>query len=121
MFRARLACYRGRADRVRTLFFEKTQARELSVKRVTKLFLIGLALAAAAQPGLVVGCAACYGQDSGPMARGMNWGILSLLGIIVSVLAGVAGFFIYLANRSANLPAASVAEQQLAGTEAYNS
>ena len=45
-------------------------------------------------------CAACFGQDSGPMAQGMNWGILSLLGIIVSVLVSVAGFFVYLARRS---------------------
>lgn len=47
-------------------------------------------------------CAACFGQDSGPMAQGMNWGIFSLLGIIVSVLVSVAGFFVYLARRSAS-------------------
>ena len=46
-------------------------------------------------------CAACYGQSDAPMAQGMNWGILSLLGIIGLVLGGVAGFFIYLARRAA--------------------
>jgi flagellar basal body-associated protein FliL len=35
------------------------------------------------------------------MAAGMNWGIMSLLVIIVSVLAGVAAFFVFLAKRSA--------------------
>jgi hypothetical protein len=35
----------------------------------------------------------------------MNWGILSLLGMIVVVLGGVAGFFIFLARRSAVLAA----------------
>jgi hypothetical protein len=48
-------------------------------------------------------CAACYGQSDSPMAAGMNWGIVSLLGIIVVVLGGVASFFIVLARRSAAL------------------
>jgi hypothetical protein len=37
------------------------------------------------------------------MASGMNWGIMSLLGVIVLVLGGVASFFIYLAKRSAKV------------------
>ena len=51
-------------------------------------------------PSAVRACAACAGQSDSPMAQGMNWGIFSLLGIIVLVLAGVAGFFIYLARRN---------------------
>ena len=39
------------------------------------------------------------------MAQGMNWGILSLLAVIVVVLGGVAGFFVHLARRSAVLSA----------------
>jgi len=50
-------------------------------------------------------CAACYGQSDAPMAQGMNWGILSLLAVIVVVLGGVAGFFVHLARRSAVLSA----------------
>lgn len=38
----------------------------------------------------------------------MNWGIFSLLGVIVAVLGGVAGFFVYLARKSAALNAASL-------------
>ena len=69
--------------------------------------LLGAAFAISAlQPSSVWACAACYGQDSGPLASGMNWGIASLLGMIVVVLGGVAGFFIYLARRSAALGAA---------------
>jgi hypothetical protein len=34
------------------------------------------------------------------MAAGMNWGILSLLAMIVVVLGCVAGFFVFLARRS---------------------
>jgi hypothetical protein len=39
------------------------------------------------------------------MAQGMNWGILSLLAVIVVVLGTVAAFFIYLARRAAELSA----------------
>ncbi len=62
----------------------------------------GLLLAWA--PGSALACAACYGQSDAPMAQGMNWGILSLLGIIVAVLGGVASFFVYLARRMASAP-----------------
>ena len=91
------------------------------MKHTFKLLMAGFAMGLASQPRLVWACAACYGQDSGPMAQGMNWGIFSLLVIIVSVLATVAGFFVYLANRSASLTATKAAEQKLAGTEAFNS
>ena len=55
-------------------------------------------------PASVRACAACYGQSDSPMAKGMNWGIMSLLGIIIMVLAGVAGFFIHLVRRSDRMP-----------------
>ena len=51
------------------------------------------------------------------MAQGMNWGIFSLLGIIVFVLAGVAGFFVYLANRSAQPPEEAVSPKLANSTE----
>jgi len=64
-------------------------------------------------------CAACFGQSDSAMAAGMNWGILSLLVIIVSVLGGVAGFFIFLARRAAvvNGPSAAVAAFGVASSE----
>ena len=49
------------------------------------------------------------------MAQGMNMGIFSLLAVIVSVLAGVAGFFIYLARKSGQV-AATVPQEQLQAT-----
>jgi hypothetical protein len=39
------------------------------------------------------------------MAAGMNWGILTLLAMILFVLGGVAAFFIFLARRSAAMAA----------------
>ncbi len=58
----------------------------------------------------LLACAACFGQSDSALAQGMNWGILSLLGMIVLVLGGVAGFFIYLARKTAAL--APAAEEQ---------
>ena len=49
------------------------------------------------------------------MAKGMNWGILSLLAVIGVVLGGVVSFFVYLAKRSATV-AADPAKLGLAGT-----
>jgi hypothetical protein len=89
----------------------------MSISTRRKSFLGSLVLLLMAQPRLLWACAACYGQDSGPMAQGMNWGILSLLGIIVSVLVGVAAFFVYLANRSAHLPADGVPQELASSTE----
>ena len=59
---------------------------------------IALALAVLAPPPLFA-CAACYGQSDSPLAQGMNWGIFTLLGVVVTVLAGVAGFFVYLIRK----------------------
>ena len=53
----------------------------------------------------LLACAACFGQSDSALAQGMNWGILSLLGMIVLVLGGVAAFFIYLARKTAMLAA----------------
>jgi len=40
----------------------------------------------------------------------MNWGIASLLGTILLVLGGIAGFFVSLARRSAALSRAGTAD-----------
>ena len=68
--------------------------------------MFGLA-ALLANPTPLLACAACYGASDAPMARGFNWGIFSLLAVIVTVLATIAGFFIYLARRAATLSAAA--------------
>jgi len=60
-------------------------------------------------------CAACYGQSDSPMASGMNWGILSLLGVILLVLGGVALSFISMARRAAAVAAAEAAAARPGG------
>jgi hypothetical protein len=43
----------------------------------------------------------------------MNWGIVSLLAMIVLVLGGVAGFFVYLARRSVAVTSTPTAEPSI--------
>ena len=59
------------------------------------------ALIVAAAPQSLVACATCFGKSDSDLAQAMNWGILSLLAVVVFVLGGIAAFFIYLARRAA--------------------
>ena len=52
-------------------------------------------------PSSAWACAACFGKSDSSLARGMNMGILSLLVMVGLMLSAVAGFFIFLARRSA--------------------
>ena len=72
--------------------------------------LIVIALFAANVPDAAA-CATCFGASDSPMAQGMNWGIFTLLVVITSVLALIAGFFIFLARRSAQMAASSAPKQ----------
>jgi hypothetical protein len=56
------------------------------------------------QPGPVWACAACYGQSDSPLAKGMNWGIFSLLAVVVFVLGSITSFFVYLGKRGGKTP-----------------
>jgi len=67
------------------------------MKRIAlTLLLMGLTL----QSLPLQACTACFGQSDSPMAEGMNWGILSLLVVVVFVLTGIASFFVFIAKRS---------------------
>lgn len=46
-------------------------------------------------------CTACFGQNDGPLAKGMNAGIFTLLGVVGLVLAGFFVLMIYLVRRGA--------------------
>jgi hypothetical protein len=48
-------------------------------------------------------CTACFGQSDSNLARGMNVGIFALLLVITSVLCAIAGFFVFVARRTAQL------------------
>jgi hypothetical protein len=58
-----------------------------------------IALVAAA-PRVALACPVCFGQSDSPLAKGVNMGVLFLLGTITAVLIGFASFMIYLARRA---------------------
>lgn len=67
-----------------------------SIKTLRK----GLLLAAAFAPAPLFACAVCGGAHSdSPLAVGMNWGIFTLMGVIVTVLTGIALFFVHIVRK----------------------
>jgi hypothetical protein len=53
-----------------------------------------------ASPALALACPVCFGQSDSPMARGMNLGVLTLLGVTLTVLGAFGAFFIHLMRRA---------------------
>jgi hypothetical protein len=90
---------------------KKAETYQLLMKRfLARITGLGL-LFAIGQPSLLA-CTACFGQSDSRLAQGMNMGIFALLLVITAVLFCVAGFFVYLARRGAQL---EHSRQQLAG------
>ena len=53
-------------------------------------FLISILLfIVALTPDNLIGCATCFGDPSAPAVKGMNWAIITLLGVTGGVLGGV--------------------------------
>lgn len=73
--------------------------------------MLGLLLLAGGPRALA--CATCYGASDSPLAQGMNWGILVLLGFIGTVLTGVVAFFIHVGRNAARLSASASHSNQL--------
>ena len=68
------------------------------MRNISKM-IFALAVLVLATPSPLFACAACTGNSSSAQAVGMNWGIFTLMGVIVTVLATFAGFFIYIVRR----------------------
>jgi len=76
-----------------------------------KTLFAGLSLGLAFAPACPLhACAMCYGKTDSPLAAGMNWGIMSLLVVVVMVLGSIASFFVFLARRAAGIARTAVAE-----------
>jgi hypothetical protein len=48
---------------------------------------------------LLFACAACYGKSDAPLAVAMNWGIFTLLGVVLTVLTGALLFFVHIVRK----------------------
>ena len=73
-----------------------------------QIAIVMVAILIGGLPSAARACAACYGQSDSPLAQGFNWGILSLLAVVVCVLGAITGFFVFLARRAAAQAAAKV-------------
>ena len=62
-------------------------------------------------------CAMCFGKSDSPLAQGMNWGIFSLLGVIVCVLSGIAGVGLFFAKKAAATPVILPSTESLPSTQ----
>jgi len=51
-------------------------------------------------PRAALACPVCFGQTDSPLASATNMGIIVMLGIVGSVLAGFAAFIVYLNRRA---------------------
>lgn len=71
------------------------------MRMIKKTLLLGVPAFVLGHSASALACAACYGKSDSPMAHGMNWGIMALLGVIGMVLTGISGFFVYVAKRPA--------------------
>jgi hypothetical protein len=58
-------------------------------------FRAALLLCLAFSPARLWACAACTGRTDSPLAVAMNWGIFTLLGVVLTVLSGVLVFFVH--------------------------
>jgi len=68
-----------------------------------RLTIALIALALSLFPRELLACAVCAGDKNSQMGKAADAGVLTLLLIIMTVLAGIAFFFIYIVRRTARL------------------
>jgi hypothetical protein len=71
-----------------------------SFRKLLKVILAAVSCAAVVAPSSLLACAACTGKTDSSLAQGMNWGILTLLGFVLSVLSCFVVFFVHVARRT---------------------
>ena len=72
----------------------------VAVTRPKHVLRLAATLALVAAPRAALACPVCFGQSDSPLAKGVNMGVLFLLGTIIAVLVAFASFIIYLARRA---------------------
>ena len=69
-----------------------------------RVLLLAIAGAALFVPQVVEACPVCFGDIGGPAARGVNNGILAMLGVVFTVQIGFAVMFVGMVRRAKTLP-----------------
>ena len=80
--------------------------------KAARLLLSSLGLMLISESNSALACAVCFGKSDTALAKGLHWGVISLLAVVLCVLGGIATFFIYLAKRSAAVAGASMPVQE---------
>ena len=70
--------------------------------RTRRVFVLACLAAFVAGPRAFA-CATCYGASDSPLAQGMNWGILVLLGFVGTDFTGIVAFFVHVGRNSAKM------------------
>lgn len=70
-----------------------------NVEKIATL-VFAVALTVLFNPAFALACGSCYGAADTPATNGMNFAILSMLGITGGVLAAITSFFLYLRKRA---------------------
>jgi heme/copper-type cytochrome/quinol oxidase subunit 2 len=68
-----------------------------SFRTLCKTMLVAGAVALA--PSSLLACAACYGRSDSALAEGLNWGIFTLLGVVLTVLTCILVFFVHIVRQ----------------------
>jgi hypothetical protein len=71
-------------------------------RKTLNVLPLAVAVAIASTPSPLLACAACTGKTDSALAVGMNWGIVTLLGVVACVLSCFVVFFVHVARRSAS-------------------
>jgi hypothetical protein len=71
--------------------------------------IIVLAGLMAGAPSPLFACVACYGKTDSPLAGAMNWGILTLLAVVLSVLSVFLVGFVYIVRKGEAMEAKETA------------
>jgi len=83
------------------------------MKRTLRSLVVAGCLAGV--PRAALACPVCFGQSDSPLALGINYGILAMLGFIGSVLVAFASFFIYLVRRARLVESGALTAPQAPG------
>jgi hypothetical protein len=74
--------------------------RRLSTQRAPLIRSALVTFVLVAAPRVAFACPVCFGENDSPLAAGINYGILAMLGVIGVLWVAFGSFFIYLRRRA---------------------